>query len=188
MQKQPHQSDQNTAPVVVLAIGNVLRSDEGVGIHALRRLLGRYRLAQHAQALDGGVIGLDLLPHLVGCEALLVIDAMETGGPPGTVQRWEGNEIPVAWQQKLSMHQAGLFDLLAMLELQGHFPSRVVVWGIQPESLEWGLEPTPVVARSLDRLVDGVASDLRAWRALDESAGIVASEVSDVFGRTRAIA
>ena len=94
--------------IVVLGIGNSLRGDEGVGIHALNRLLQTQRLAEHVQAIDGGVLGPELLPRLEGCSSLLVIDAINAEKEPGTIVRLEGDEAPAMWQQKLSVHQAGV--------------------------------------------------------------------------------
>ena len=75
--------------VVVLGIGNSLRGDEGVGIHALNRLLQTQRLAEHVQAIDGGVLGPELLPRLEGCAALLVIDAINAEKAPGPSFAWK---------------------------------------------------------------------------------------------------
>jgi hydrogenase maturation protease len=155
--------------VVVLGIGNALRGDEGIGAHALRRLVETHSLTQCVEVIDGGVLGLELLPRLEGCAALLVIDAINNDAPPGTIVRLEGEAVPAVWEQKLSMHQAGLGDMLALLRMQDKAPSRLVVWGIQPETIEWGLELSPTVAASLDQLVTCVADELGAWGALAET-------------------
>ena len=70
------------------------------------------------------------------------------------------------WQQKLSVHQAGLSDMLALLHLQDMVPERLVVLGIQPGTIDWSLELSPPVARSLEALVARVAEELRSWGAL----------------------
>lgn len=154
------------AGIVVLGIGNTLRTDEGVGVHAIDRLRERHQLAEHVRVVDGGVLGLDLLPHLEDCDSLLVVDAIDGGHPPGTVMAMEGSSIPAELVNKLSMHQAGLADLLALLDLRGHRPRRLALFGVQPASLEWGLELSETLQPRLDGLVDAMADRLRAWQGL----------------------
>jgi hydrogenase maturation protease len=157
--------------IVVLGMGNSLRGDDGVGIHALHRLISQYHLAEHVRPIDGGVLGLELLAHLEGCDTLLVLDAIDAGEPPGTVVRLEGKSIPVAIRQKLSMHQAGLLDLLALLEINSAAPPRLVIWGAQPHTVDWSVDLSPAVASSLDRMVADIADELRQWGGLIEAPG-----------------
>ncbi len=149
--------------ILVLGLGNILLQDEGLGICALERLTAQYHLPPRVQAIDGGVMGLDLLPYLEGVTALLIIDAVQTGQPPGSLVRLKGDTIPAALSLKMSMHQVGLQELLAMSRFQGTFPPRVVLWGMEPASLEWGLSLSPPVAAQLDTLVHAVVKELRDW-------------------------
>lgn len=149
--------------ILVLGIGNLIMTDDGVGVRVAQRLVEEYRFPEGVTVMDGGTLGLDLLPHLEGVERLLMVDAVETGGPPGTVMRMVGEDIPVALQTKLSPHQMGLQDLLAVAELQGNRPAEMVLWGVQPESIELGMELSPAVAAQVDCLVDAVLAELAAW-------------------------
>jgi hydrogenase maturation protease len=164
----PDLIDQNESSIVVLGIGNTLRADEGIGIHALRRLQENHRLSEDVRAIDGGVMGLELLPYLEGCSALLLLDAVDAGEPPGTVVRLEGGDVPAAWEQKLSMHQAGLADLLALLRMEGLMPQRLVLLGIQPETIDWSLELSPVVEAACDGLVEMAVEQLKRWGATNK--------------------
>lgn len=154
----------------MLGIGNLIMTDDGFGVRVVQRLTDEYRFPEGVTVMDGGTLGLDLLPHLEGVERLLMVDAVETGGPPGTVVRLSGEEIPVALQTKLSPHQMGLQDLLAVAELQGNRPAEMVLWGVQPESVELGMELTPAVAARLDQLVEKVLAELAAWGVMPEPA------------------
>lgn len=156
--------------VLVLGIGNLIMTDDGVGVRVVQRLMGEYRFPEGVTVLDGGTLGLDLLMHLEGVERLLMVDAVETGGPPGTVVRLSGEEIPMALQTKLSPHQVGLQDLLAVAELQGNRPAEMVLWGVQPESVELGMELSPAVAAQFDQLVEKVLAELAAWGVTPELA------------------
>jgi hydrogenase maturation protease len=153
--EQPH--------VLVLGLGNILLQDEGLGVRALERLTNRYRLPAGLQTVDGGVMGLDLLPYLEDITAMLVIDAVQTGQPPGTLVCLQGDAVPAALSLKMSMHQIGLQELLAVSRFQGTLPPRVVVWGMEPASMEIGLNLSPTVAGQLDALVQAVVQELRQW-------------------------
>jgi hydrogenase maturation protease len=149
--------------ILVLGLGNILLQDEGLGVRALERLTARYCLPEEVQAIDGGVMGLDLLPYLEGVTHLVILDAVQTGQPPGTLVRLEGEETPAALAVKMSMHQVGLQELLAVSRFQGHLPPRVVLWGMEPASLEPGLDLSPAVVAQLDDLVQAVVQELREW-------------------------
>jgi len=148
---------------LILGLGNSLMGDDGFGVKAVTALSSRYRLSGDVRLLDGGTLGLDLLPYLEGVEHLLIIDALEMQAPPGKVFRLEGEDVPRAFASKLSVHQMGIQDLLAVAELQGHLPNRLVVWGVQPQSIEMRLELTPAVAAALPEVVQGVVTELQDW-------------------------
>lgn len=149
--------------ILVLGLGNALMTDDAFGHRMIEALQGRFRFPAEVAVLDGGTLGLDLLPRLEGIGRLLVIDAVAMGASPGTVFRLEGEEVPRAFAGKLSVHQMGLQDLLAVAELQGHLPAELVVWGVQPGSIEMGLELTPPVEAAMEEAMAGVAGELRRW-------------------------
>jgi hydrogenase maturation protease len=149
--------------VLVLGLGNILLRDEGVGVHALERLQAEYRLPSVVRTLDGGTMGLDLLPYLHGLSSLLILDALQTGGAPGSLARLADGEIPAALALKLSVHQVGLSELLAASRFQGTLPARMTLLGIEPASIEWGLDLSPPVRAALGALVEAAVRELRAW-------------------------
>jgi hydrogenase maturation protease len=132
-------------------------------VRAYERLLERYTLTEGVEALDGGTLGLHLLPYLDGVRNLLILDAVRADEPPGTLIRLEGDAIPVALSHKMSMHQFGLSELLAVGSIQGSLPERLVLWGMVPTVMEPGLDLTEPVAASLDALVEAVVGELAAW-------------------------
>ncbi|ABQ24756.1 HyaD/HybD family hydrogenase maturation endopeptidase [Geotalea uraniireducens] len=149
--------------VLVLGIGNLIMSDDGVGVRVVQLLQERYRFPEKVTLLDGGTLGLDLLPKLEGVERLLVVDAVETGGAPGTLLRLSGDDIPLALETKVSPHQMGLKDLLTVASLQGFDPAEMVLWGVQPECIEMGMELSPVVAEQVAQLTENVLTELANW-------------------------
>ncbi|MFN2226981.1 MAG: HyaD/HybD family hydrogenase maturation endopeptidase [Anaerolineae bacterium] len=149
--------------VLILGAGNLLLSDDGAGVHVIRRLMEAVELPEQVQVLDGGTMGLDLLHYLEGIRYLLIIDAMETGGPPGTLRRLAGDEVPAYLSVKMSPHQIGLPDMLFAAKLRDLYPQEVVVWGVQPGSTEVGLELTPAVAAQVEPLVGHILEELARW-------------------------
>lgn len=151
--------------IMVLGLGNTLMSDDGCGVRALAALAPLCAPASGIVLLDGGISGLDLLPRLQGIDRLLVIDALELKEEPGAVRRLAGAELS-AFSGGLAAHHLGLRDLLAAAELCDCLPGEVVVWGVQPASLEPGEELTPAVAAAIEALVAGVLDELRRWGVL----------------------
>ena len=150
-------------PTLVLGLGNTIMTDDGFGVEVVTTLASRYHFQGEVRLLDGGTLGLDLLPHLEGVSSLLIIDALDMRGTPGSIFRIVGDEVPRAFASKLSVHQMGLQDLLAVAELQGHVPLNLVVWGVQPQSIEMGTELTAPVAASVEPVVARVLEELRGW-------------------------
>ena len=156
--------DTGRAPhILILGLGNVLLRDEGLGVRALERLTALYDLPEVIQTLDGGTLGLTLLPFLEGVTHLLVLDAVRTGGPPGTMARLDCSDLSRTLALKMSAHQTGLPELLALGDLQGCLPPHIIVCGIEPASMEWGMGLTSPVAEQIDPLVQMAVQELSRW-------------------------
>lgn len=140
-------------------------SDDGIGVRVVQLLAERYGFPAGVTILDGGTLGLDLLPRLEGVERLLVVDAVETGEAPGTVVRLTGDDVPIVLETKVSPHQMGLKDLLAVAMLQGFAPREMVLWGVQPALIEIGMDLSPAVAAQLEPLARHVVTELDRWDA-----------------------
>ncbi len=138
-------------------------SDDGVGVIVAQKLQQRYRFPDNVEILDGGTLGLDLLPKLENITNLILIDAVETGKKAGTCIRLYGQELPIALETKISPHQMGLKDLLAVSELMGHSPREMILIGIQPGSIEMEIGLTPAVEAKLDTLINSVLMELEQW-------------------------
>jgi hydrogenase maturation protease len=147
--------------VLILGIGNLVMSDDGVGVKVVQRLQREYLFPESVEVLDGGTLGLDLLPKLEGIDHLIVVDAVETGQKPGSCVRLAGEELPIALETKVSPHQMGLKDLLSVAQLLGQSPAEMVLVGVQPGSIEMDTELTPEVEAVLNTLIDNVLAEIR---------------------------
>ena len=146
--------------ILVLGVGNVLLTDEGVGIRAINELERRYQFSNEVELLDGGTAGMELLNHIAGRDHLIIIDAMKCDQPPGTVVRIEGQDVPAAFRTRISPHQLGLSDLLAAAMLTDELPKNLVLFGVEPANLDQGLDLSDTVEASLDKLLGAVCDEL----------------------------
>ena len=151
---------QTSERVVVLGVGNVLMSDEGAGVRCVEWLEAHAALPPGVIAIDGGTSTNELLEALEGLDLLIIVDAVVSDGPPGSLVRLEGDRIPQAFSNKLSPHQHGINDLLAALQLIGRAPRRVVLFGVTPRRIELGLELSAEVAAALPVLAARVVAEL----------------------------
>jgi hydrogenase maturation protease len=168
-------------PLLVLGLGNVLLEDDGVGSAAVALLRDRYRFPAGVQVLDGGTLGLSLLPYLEDADALILVDAVRADGPPGTFVRLEGDDVPPAVATRLSPHQIGVADLLDGARWLDRSPRRVVLLGLVPESMELAIGLSAHVSVALPDLVARVADEAGALGHTFHPRGIDAAPVA---GRT----
>jgi hydrogenase maturation protease len=147
--------------VAVLGVGNILLSDEGMGVHAVNALAAQYDLPPEVNVIDGGTSAMDCVDAIANVDLLVIADCMRSKQPPGTITRLEGDELQAFFRTKISPHQVGVCDVLATLLFHDLQPKRTVLIGIEPLSLELGLEPTPLLAERLPALVEAIAAELR---------------------------
>jgi len=148
------------ATTLILGLGNTIMSDDGIGPKVIEQLQQDKHLSDDVSLLDGGTLGLDLLPYLEEIQRLIIVDAVEIGQPAGTCVRLAGDDVPMALETKLSPHQMGMKDLLAVARLMGHLPDEILLIGVQPACLEMDTELTPAVAAALPTLVAMVKAEI----------------------------
>jgi hydrogenase maturation protease len=148
--------------VIVLGIGNMLMTDEGIGVRVVEEIERRFRMPPEVEVIDGGTSGMELLDALDQLDHLIVVDAVRSGDPPGTLIRLVDDEVPALFQTRLSPHQLGLSDVLASLMLMGGSPKHLVLLGCEPESLATAMGLTPAVEARVEDLVQSVLAELEA--------------------------
>ena len=148
-------------PLLVLGLGNVLLEDDGVGAAAVSLLLDRFEVPGGVRVLDGGTLGLSLLPYLEAAGAVILVDAIRSDGTPGRIVRLDGDDVGPAVASRLSPHQVGVADLLDGARWLGRYPERVVLLGLNPASMELTVGLSPLVHASLPALVDRVVEEAK---------------------------
>lgn len=148
---------------LILGVGNILQKDEGIGVRAVEILQERFGIRDDVRIIDGGTMGLDLLPFIEGYDKILIIDAVNTDGKPGTIIRIEGDAVPRFLSTKLSVHQIGLPDMLSAATMMGIMPEEVCLIGIQPETIETGIELSESIERKMEDIITAVLETLEKW-------------------------
>ncbi len=157
----------NAQSIAVVGIGNSLLTDDGAGIHTLERFAAN-NADEDIHCLDGGTVGLALLDRIAHHDGFVALDAMILGKPPGTVTVLRGEDMDAHLRrQNGSVHELGLSDLLDALRLRGELPENRALVGIEPADMNWGTEPTDVVAAAIPDAAECVADLVREWRAAD---------------------
>ena len=157
-----------TSPsIVVMALGNVLHSDDAIGARALDGLRADHRVSSHVRFIDGGTLGLELLAHIWDASHILVLDAIDVGRKPGTIIRLAGDTLH-SLPGNASVHQLGLADMLSALRALARKPPEVVVLGVQPATTEWGTDLSAPVQAALHPFVEAAVTELgRTARAFN---------------------
>ena len=154
-----------TGRIVVMGVGNLLWADEGFGVRCAEALDAQWVLPPHVGIVDGGTQGLALIPVLQQAERVILFDAVDYGGEPGSLIVARDEDVTrLMTRGKMSLHQAGMNDVLACLEMLGHVPRAFTLIGLQPVELEdyGGSLTAPARARVPEALGFALA-ELRAW-------------------------
>ena len=149
--------------IAVFGIGNMLLSDDGVGIHVLHKLQNEFNFSPSIELIDGGTKGLDLLPLFENRDRVLIIDAANFKKAPGTIDTVEGDNIPAFLSTKLSVHQIGLPDMLYAAKLMDIMPQETFLIGMQPLSMDTATDMSEVVSSQMDNLIERVIGKLNEW-------------------------
>jgi hydrogenase maturation protease len=149
--------------VTIMGLGNILMMDEGVGVHTVKVFQERYAVPDYVEIIDGGAAGLDLLPFIDGREKLLMIDAVNFDREPGYIDILENEAIPAKFSTKTSLHHLGLLDVLSIVKLSDTSPKEICIIGIQPRSMELGLDMSPEIWDKVNELVERMVSKLQEW-------------------------
>jgi hydrogenase maturation protease len=148
--------------VVILGVGNILLTDEGVGVYAVNELLAHYDLPEEVDVIDGGTSGMDCLDQVSDADHLLIADAMRSKKEPGTITRLTGDQIPAFFKTKISPHQVGISDMLAALNFHGLMPRNIVLFGVEPLSFATAMELSPVIQACLPQVVAMLVAELKS--------------------------
>ncbi len=152
---------------LILGIGHTLLTDEGIGVHVVNSLQAQAQPEDNITFMDGGTLSFTLADSIESCEHLIVVDASEIKSQPGEVQVFENEAMDhfISTGNKKSVHEVGLVDVMSIALLAGRLPMKRALVGIQPDSLDWGSEPTEAVRQAIPKACEKVHDLIRRWQA-----------------------
>ncbi|MGB8327276.1 MAG: HyaD/HybD family hydrogenase maturation endopeptidase [Steroidobacteraceae bacterium] len=167
--------------VLVMGVGNLLWADEGFGVRCVEAFARRFAENEQLEILDGGTQGLALVPYVARATHLLLFDAVDCGASPGSlVLRRDGEVRGSVGAEKMSLHQAGMSDVLACAELMGRLPRHITLIGVQPVQLEdYGGSLTAPVRAQIEPAIAAAVAELARWRV-----AVGARDAADARGAT----
>jgi len=146
--------------IVILGVGNLLLSDEGVGVHVANRLM-EMELPAGVEVIEGGTHGFRLMNIVTEADRLVVVDAVKGGAAPGSIYRFDINDAPSYPSAfKTSVHQVGILEVIHLSELVGHIPETTII-GVEPKSLAMGLELSSQVAEKVPKVIEMVLKEIQ---------------------------
>lgn len=149
--------------IKIIGIGNTLYSDEGVGVHIIPYLDNALLKVPNLEIVEGTTDGIKLLEPVEDADYLIIVDAINAGKKPGTIITIKDEEIPKYYGIKMSIHQVGFQEVLSAAMFRERLPEKMIMYGIQPESLELGLELSETVTKQLPKLVDIILQQVKTW-------------------------
>ncbi|MFH2061052.1 MAG: HyaD/HybD family hydrogenase maturation endopeptidase [Pseudomonadota bacterium] len=146
--------------ITILGIGNIIYSDDGIGIRVVEKLERDYNFPDNVLVVDGGILGINLLGVIANAGRMIVVDTVLNHGRPGDLHRLEHDEIPNRILAKNSLHQVDLIEALTLCSALDHVPQTTII-GVEPKDLETLSESmTPEIESRLDDLVEAVLEEL----------------------------
>ena len=149
--------------VLVLAIGNSLLQDEGIGFHLLQRLIAE-KPHWPVKYLDGGTLSFSLTNDIESCSHLIILDAANLHQAPGFVKTFKNSELDSFLSKPgKSVHEVSLSDLFDMTRLTESLPVHRAMIGVQPKTIEWGEQLTPELEAALPEATKQIEAVLIEW-------------------------
>lgn len=167
--KQPYvvsesTEDTDTAQkrIVILGVGNLLLSDEGIGVHVANKLM-EMELPSGVEVIEGGTDGFRLMNVVTDADRVIVVDAVKGGGEPGSIYRFNIDDVPSFPESyKTSVHQIGILEVIHLSEFLGTPPETTII-GVEPKSLDMSMELSPEVQDKIPRIIELVLEEVRKF-------------------------
>ena len=150
--------------VLILGIGNTLLSDEGIGVHLVRRMQQKVGEIPGVTYLDGGTLSFTLAEPIAASQGLIVVDAARMKLPPGTLKVFHNEQMDSYLHgNRSTVHEVSLGDLLDIARLSETLPSTRCLVGIEPQNLDWGESLSELVEPAVEKGIDEIVSILNGW-------------------------
>ena len=148
------------APIAIIGVGNYLRGDEGVGIHAVEKLRS-ISWPEDVEIIDGGTPGVALLHLMEERQLVILIDCADFGAKPGEIEIFDPDQLKRDEKEEISLHATDLLTSLELARRLGRYPQKAVIIGIQPKAISSGTSLSPELSYAVDEIPDMVKEIIR---------------------------
>jgi len=160
--KRRKHSGKRKKQILILGVGNLLLSDEGVGVHVARKLM-EMDFPPQVEVLEGGTDGFALMHVILQTNRLILVDAVRGGGPPGSIYRFEIEDCPPFPDiYKTSVHQISILEVINLSGLIGSTP-RTTIIGVEPHCLDMGMDLSPEIQAKIPRVIQLIEEEVAAY-------------------------
>jgi hydrogenase maturation protease len=160
------QTLQRSPRIAVLGIGNLLLKDEGVGVHLVQKLAGIVSDA-NVNIIDAGTYPDFLSLVDDSTDKLIIIDAVKADNRPGTIYRISLSDADLDLASPISLHEMGVLDSLKTMAFFNRQPKSTVIIGIEPKTIDFGLELSPEVGEKLPEIIESVLKEIEETTATE---------------------
>ncbi len=147
------------AKTLILGVGNILLRDEGIGVRVVE-YLQQQPLPEGVECVDGGTAGADLIDVLADRETVIIVDAVCSGEPAGTVLQLTPDDLKLQEDTLLSLHDLDIPQTLAMTKMLNCDPNRVICFGVVPEYIEPGIELSETLTPLVSKIAEMVLREI----------------------------
>jgi hydrogenase maturation protease len=145
--------------ILILGVGNLLLSDEGVGVHVAQRMM-HMELPPEVHVVEGGTDGFGLVNVILEADRMLLIDAVKGGGQPGSIYRFDIDDCPPYPDLfKTSVHQISILEVINLSSLIGSTPQTTII-GVEPLCLEMGMELSPQIEAKIPKIIQMIQEEV----------------------------
>ena len=146
---------------MILGVGNLLLSDEGVGVHVAQRMM-KMAMPPEVQVVEGGTDGFGLVNFITEADRMILIDAVKGGGQPGSIYRFDIDDCPPYPDLfKTSVHQISILEVINLSSLIGSTPHTTII-GIEPACIEMGMKLSPPVEAKIPKVIQMIQEEVEA--------------------------
>jgi len=146
---------------IVIGLGNILFSDEGIGVHLIRRLSENQDKFPSVEFIDAGTGGMNVLHLITNRKKTVIIDCVKMGKKPGTIKRFEPADVQTTKKMThFSLHEADILRIIELSKQLCECPDQIVIFGIEPESLELGQKLGKTLSDRIDSYLDDICNEL----------------------------
>jgi hydrogenase maturation protease len=146
--------------ILILGVGNLLLSDEGIGVHVAQRMM-ELDMPPEVHVVEGGTDGFGLVSVILEADRMILIDAVKGGGQPGSIYRFDIDDCPPYPDLfKTSVHQISILEVINLSSLIGSTPQTTII-GVEPQCLDMGMELSPQIEAQIPKIIQMIQEEVK---------------------------